>query len=353
MSSQNNITVDYWGEVDGDSVYLYTLSNNKGMEVSIINYGGIITSLKVPQKKGEKLDVVLGFDSLEEYLDEHPYFGAIIGRIGNRIANSRFVLNNQEYYLYANDGKNHLHGGAKGYDSYVWGAKAINNGVEPSLVLSYFSRDGEEGYPGNLDLTVTYTLTNDNELEINYQGVSDQDTIINLTNHSYFNLNGMEDTVLNHELQLNAKFYTATNEELIPSGAILPVADTPLDFRKSKKIAKEIESDFAPLKYAGGYDHNFVLNSNDELSLAGSVYEEFTDILMEVFTDQPGVQLYTANSVSNVKGKDGKVYDKNYGICLETQHFPDAINHSHFPSIVLRAGELYDTTTIYKFSNKG
>ncbi|MFW5981934.1 MAG: aldose epimerase family protein [Halanaerobiaceae bacterium] len=352
MIKENNIKVEYWGEVNGDSVYLYTLKNNNGMEVSIINYGGIITSLKVPQKNGEKLDVVLGFDSLEEYLGEQPYFGAIIGRIGNRIANARFTLNNQEYFLLANDGENHLHGGAKGYDSYVWGAKAINNGVEPSLLLSYLSRDGEEGYPGNLDLNVTYTLTNDNELEINYQAVSDEDTIVNLTNHSYFNLNGMEDNVLNHFLELNAEFYTATDKNLIPTGAITEVADTPLDFRKAKKIGDEIDSDFAPLKYGGGYDHNYVLNTNGELSKAASVYEESTGIIMEVFTDQPGVQLYTANNVNNVKGKDNKVYNKFYGICLETQHFPDSINHSHFPSIVLKAGELYDTTTIYKFSSK-
>ncbi|MFW6264901.1 MAG: aldose epimerase family protein, partial [Bacillota bacterium] len=271
---------------------------------------------------------------------------------GNRIANARFTLNNQEYFLLSNDGENHLHGGAKGYDSYVWGAKAINNGVEPSLLLSYLSRDGEEGYPGNLDLNVTYTLTNDNELEINYQAVSDEDTIVNLTNHSYFNLNGMEDNVLNHFLELNAEFYTATDKNLIPTGAITEVADTPLDFRKAKKIGDDIDSDFAPLKYGGGYDHNYVLNTNGELSKAASVYEESTGIIMEVFTDQPGVQLYTANNVNNVKGKDNKVYNKFYGICLETQHFPDSINHSHFPSIVLKAGELYDTTTIYKFSSK-
>ncbi|MEJ6951831.1 aldose epimerase family protein [Natronospora cellulosivora (SeqCode)] len=352
LNKKDNITVEYWGELDGDSIYLYTMKNDNGMEVSITNYGGIIRSIKVPNNEKELIDVVLGFDTLEEYLDEHPYFGAIIGRFGNRIANARFKLNNQEYHLLANDGKNHLHGGAKGFDSYVWGAKAIKSGVDTSLILSHLSRDGEEAYPANLDIKVIYTLTNDNEIIINYQAISDEDTIINLTNHSYFNLNGMEDNVLNHDVQLNSTLYTATDEELIPTGAILPVADTPLDFRESKKIGEEIDSDFKPLLYGGGYDHNFVLNANGDVSLAASVFEESTSIMMEVYTDQPGIQLYTGNSLGEIKGKDNKVYTKNYGLCLETQHFPDSINHSHFPSVVLEAGELYDTTTIYKFSNK-
>ncbi|HLV10198.1 MAG TPA: aldose epimerase family protein [Halanaerobiales bacterium] len=341
-----------WGKVDGKAVYLYTFSNDKGMEVSISNFGGIISSIKVPDLNGKKTDLVLGFNSLEEYLSEHPYFGAVIGRSGNRIAGGSFTLNNIEYRLPCNEGKNQLHGGFRGFDKQVWNAKAINRAGEFSLILNYYSEDGEEGYPGNLKATVAYSLTDENELRIEYQAICDRDTVVNFTNHTYFNLSGMEKKVFDHELVIDAEFYTPVNEEMLPTGAIEPVAGTPLDFRKSRRIGERINDDYQQLKYGGGYDHNYVLNNGGKLAKIATAKESDTGIVMDVFTDQPGVQFYTGNNLDGIKGKDGKAYERYSGFCLETQNYPDAVNKSHFPSPILKEGVLYESTTIYQFSIK-
>jgi aldose 1-epimerase len=348
-----NISKQPFGNMpDGSAVDLYTLTNDNGLEVKITNYGGTIVSLVAPDQHGHLDDIVLGFDTLEAYLEKSPFFGCITGRFANRIAQAKFTLNGVEYALAQNDGDNHLHGGNQGFDKKLWAAEEIRSDEGVGLKLSYTSPDGQENYPGTLSTTVSYTLTNANELKIDYTATTDKDTIVNLTNHSYFNLAGAgSGDVLNHELMLNAEHFTPTDETLIPTGELRSVAGTPLDFREMTVIGARVEEDYDQLKFAGGYDHNWVLNNNDgSLVLAARVEESTTGRAMEVYTTEPGIQFYGGNFLPELAGKDGKTYAYRGGLCLETQHYPDSPNKPDFPSTVLKPGQTYQTTTIYKFS---
>lgn len=331
------------------SVNIFTLKNTNGVEVTITNFGGIVISIKVPDKQGIFKDVVLGYDKLEDYLDNVCYFGAIIGRHANRIEDARFLLNGIEYTVGKNSGKHQLHGGFVGFDKVVWQAKVIEVDKVETLQLEYTSKDGEEGFPGELKVRVIYTLTEDNALEIEYLAVSDKDTVVNLTNHSYFNLSG-EGTgdILSHELMIDAESFTLINEECIPNGEISAVAGTPFDFTRSKAIGKEIDEENEQLKNGCGYDHNFVLKVSGKVpEKFAELYEEKSGRLMEVFTTMPGVQLYSGNYLES-----SKVYGSRSGMCLETQYFPNSMKHMHFPSPILKAKEQYKHATIYKFSVK-
>jgi len=338
------VTIDktYFGTTDGAEVYRYTLTNNLGYSVHIITYGGAITSLWAPDRNGAFGDIVLGFGSLEDYASNPRYFGALIGRHANRIAQGRFTLNGVEYQLPTNNGANHLHGGFKGFDKRVWNAKEGDD----VLHLSYFSKDGEEGYPGNVEAFVDYRLSG-NELSIEYRASTDRDTIANLTNHSYFNLKG-QGTILKHELTLNADSFTPVSEDLIPTGEIKRVCDTPMDFRAGRDIGSQIGLT------ESGYDHNFVLNDWDgSLRSAVSLYEPTSGRVLEILTTQPGMQFYSGNFLDgSFIGKNGFAYVKYAGLCLEPQHFPDAPNHSNFPSTVLRPGEEYRQSTVLRFLSR-
>ena len=325
---------------------VYSLKNESGFEVSITNYGGAITSLKTPDRNGHFADIVLGFETLDEYVGNPRYFGALIGRHANRIARGRFTLDGVEYQLPCNDDGNHLHGGFRGFDKRDWTVREDGR----TLHLTYFSKDGEEGYPGNLTAFVDYTLL-DNELRIDYRATTDRDTLVNLTNHSYFNLRG-DGTVLDHQLVLNADNFTPVSKDLIPSGEIRSVEGTPMDFRKGKAIGVQIRDAYDQLGFTGGYDHNFVLNDYDgSLRFAGRVYESSTGRVLEVLTTQPGMQFYSGNFLDgSLVGRNRVTYVKYAGLCLEPQHFPDAPNHSSFPSTVLRPGEEYKQTTVFRFS---
>lgn len=327
---------------------MFTLTNNSGTEVKIINYGGIITALNVPNREGAFGDVVLGHDNLDGYLHRSRYFGALIGRCGNRIRRGKFALNGIEYNLPINNGKNHLHGGRKGFDKVVWDADKIPEGLQ----LTYRSCDGEEGYPGNLEAIVTYKLTDANELRIEYFATTDQNTIINLTNHSYFNLAG-EGTILDHELTINADAFTPVDETLIPTGELRPVRNTPMDFTSATAIGAHLNEPDEQLRIAGGgYDHNFVLRGpRGELRSVARLHEPRSGRTMEVTTTEPGLQFYAGSWLDGrITGKGGRAYEKYSGCCLETQHFPDSPNHPSFPSVVLQSGEEYRHTTIYRFS---
>jgi aldose 1-epimerase len=340
---------------DGTSVELYTLTNSSGVEAKIMTYGGIVVSLKVPDRNGKLDDVVLGYDGLDGYLTSHPYFGTITGRYANRIAKGKFTLDGREYTLAQNNGENHLHGGIKGFDKVVWKAREVKIKDGVGVELTYVSRDGEEGYPGNLSVTVTYTLTNKNELKIVYAATTDKATIVNLTNHSYFNLAGPKaGDILGHELMLNADRFTPVDRTLIPTGELRSVKGTPMDFTKPTAIGARIEQKDEQLLFGLGYDHNWVLNKTGaSLTLAARVYEPTTGRVMEVYTTEPGIQFYTGNFLDGtITGKGGKVYQKRYGFCLETQHFPDSPNKPSFPSTVLRPSRKYTQTTVYKFSTK-
>ncbi|MGE5489012.1 MAG: aldose epimerase family protein [bacterium] len=336
---------------DGTPVDLYTLSNANGFEASITNYGAILVSLKTPDRNGTFGDVILGFENLDGYLGNHPFFGAIVGRYGNRIAKGQFSLDGQVYKLAVNDGPNHLHGGVKGFDKVVWQAREAGSPTEPALELKYTSKDGEEGYPGNLSVTVVYTVTADNSLRIDYTATTDKATPVNLTNHAYFNLAG-EGDILGHQLTLNASRFTPTDKGLIPTGELRSVKGTPFDFTTATEIGARIEADDEQLKFAGGYDHNFVLDSGGgTLAKAAELYDPKTGRVMEVFTTEPGVQFYTGNFLDGtLKGKGGRVYTKRSALCLETQHYPDSPNKPNFPSTILKPGAEYRTTTVYKFS---
>ncbi len=340
---------------DGTAVDLYTLTNDNGMVVKIMNYGGTVTSLIVPDRNGKMGDVVLGYDNLDGYLKNNPYFGSIIGRYANRIAKGRFVLNGVEYKLAQNNGENHLHGGIKGFDKVVWNAKEVKTGNGVGVELSYLSKDGEEGYPGNLSVTVTYILTNNNELKINYLATTDKDTVVNLTHHSYFNLAGAgEGDILGHELMINADKFTPVDKTLIPTGELRSVKGTPMDFTQPTAIGARINQEDEQLIFGKGYDHNWVLNIVEgALTRVARVYEPKTGRVMEVFTTEPGMQFYSGNFLDGtITGKGGKVYYQRYGFCLETQHFPDSPNKPQFPSTVLKPGQTYRTTTVYQFSTK-
>jgi aldose 1-epimerase len=340
-----------------EAVELYTLTNDNGMEARIMTYGGTVVSLKVPDRHGKLGDVVLGYETLDGYLKNSPYFGAIVGRYGNRIGRARFSLNGKEYTLPKNNGENTLHGGLKGFDKVVWKAKEVKSkdGIEDGIGLSfsYVSKDGEEGFPGNLTVTVVYTLTNNNELNIEYTATTDKATVVNLTHHSYFNLAG-KGGILNHELMIDASRFTPVDSGLIPTGELRNVKGTPMDFTQSTVIGARIDQQDEQLTLGRGYDHNWVLNNRTgRLALGARVYEPGTGRMMEVSTTEPGMQFYSGNFLDgSITGKGGQVYKQRYGFCLEAQHFPDSPNKPGFPSTVLKPGQKYRTTTIYKFSVK-
>lgn len=337
----------------GQETSLYILKNAAGMEAKISDYGGIVVALTAPDRNGNFNDVVLGCETLEGYLQGVPYFGAIIGRYGNRIAKGTFQLDGETYSLAINNGVNGLHGGLKGFDKNVWKAETIDS-EEPVLKLSYLSVDGEEGYPGNLSVEVTYTLTNENALRIDYQATTDKATVLNLTNHSYFNLSGAED-VLSHEVILHADKFLPVDETVIPTGELRPVVGTPFDFTTSHQIGERInDTSYEQIVLGSGYDHCYVLTDNSsELRLAAEVYEASTGRIMKVLTTEPGMQFYTANHLKgNIVGKGGVTYGRRSAFCIETQHFPDSPNKPEFPSTVLRPGEVYTSTTVYQFETK-
>ncbi|TDH21451.1 galactose mutarotase [Segetibacter sp. 3557_3] len=331
-----------WGEADGKKVYLYTLTNKNGMVVTITNYGGVVTSWTMPDKNNNKGNIVLGFNELKGYQAPPPYFGALIGRYGNRIANGKFTLDGKEYKLATNNDKNHLHGGNKGFDKVVWDATPSTD--SSALTLNYLSKDGEEGYPGNLKVTVKYTLTDNDELRIVYDAETDKATPVNLTNHSYFNLTGdVSNNILNHSLSIDADRYTPVDKTLIPTGELKAVSGTPFDFKTSKLIGTDIG------KVPGGYDHNFVLNGTSGSMRKVAVLSDSTSgRQLTVFTTEPGLQFYSGNFLDGkLQTSDGKSINKHTGLCLETQHFPDSPNKPAFPSTILKPGEKYHTETTY------
>jgi aldose 1-epimerase len=344
---------DFGKTADGTPVDLYVLTNSRGVSAKITNYGAILTELHVPDRDGKSANVVLGFDNLKSYLAGHPFFGATVGRVANRIAKGKFTLDGKEHKLAVNNGPNALHGGLKGFDKAVWKAEQINAADGVAVKLTHRSPDGDEGYPGNLDVSVTYTLTNANELKIDYTATTDKATPVNLTNHSYFNLAGpASGDVLGHELMLAADQYTPADETLIPTGKIEPVKGTPLDFTTPTKIGARIDQFKGS---TGGYDHNYVLRGGEGKGpwLAARVHEPKTGRVMEMLTTEPGVQLYTANFLDGkLKGTDGVVYKKHQGFCLEAQHYPDSVNQPAFPSVILRPGKTYTQTTVHRFSVK-
>jgi aldose 1-epimerase len=342
--------MDFGKMPDGTAIALYVLTNASGTKAKVMTYGAILTELHVPDREGKFDDVVLGFDNLAGYLKGHPHFGSTVGRVANRIARGKFALEGKEYRLAVNNGPNSLHGGLKGFDKKVWKAEAMETADGAAVKLSYVSPDGEEGYPGNLSTTVTYTLTNQNELKISYVATTDKPTPVNLTNHSYFNLAGPQaGDILGHELMLAADSYTPADATLIPTGEIKPVRGTSLDFTRPVTIGARIaEVGGNP----GGYDHNYVINGGGKsLTLAARATDPKTGRVLEMYTTEPGVQLYTGNFLDGkLKGKGGVVYKKHQAFCLEAQHFPDSVNHPEFPSVILEPGKKYTQTTVYKFS---
>ncbi|HUI42227.1 MAG TPA: aldose epimerase family protein [Terriglobia bacterium] len=347
------ITMSTFGNMpDGQEVHLYTLTNRSGMTVSITNYGGRVVSIRVPDRNGNLADVVLGFDNLAGYLGANPYFGALVGRYANRIGKAEFKLDGKDYKLAVNDGPNSLHGGLKGFDKVVWTAREIP-GNHPALELTYLSKDGEEGYPGNLHVKVTYTLMGDNSLQIDYTATTDKDTVLNLTNHSYFNLSGQGNgDILKTEMMINADKFTPVDATLIPTGALQSVDGTPLDFRKATPLGARINDDYNQLKLGKGYDFNYVINGGGRgLTVAARAVDPQSGRVLEVRTTQPGIQLYTGNFLDGtIHGKGGKVYGPRSAFCLETQHFPDSPNQPDFPSAELKPGQTFHETTVFKFS---
>jgi aldose 1-epimerase len=356
MTGEATITSEPFGEADGEPVDLYTLTNANGVEVKIMTYGGIITSIRVPDRDGELENVTLGFETLDEYLAGHPYFGNITGRYANRIALGKFSIGDESYELAINNDPNALHGGEKGFDKFVWAAEEVTSDDGVGVKLSRTSPDGEEGYPGNLDVEVTYTLTNNDEIRIDYLATTDAPTVVNLTNHAYFNLAGEgTGSIDGHELQLMASNYTPVDETLIPTGEIAPVADTPLDFTTPLPIGERIRDDFEQLVIGRGYDHNFVLDrsSPDDTSLilAARVVEPESGRTLEISTTEPGIQFYSGNFLDGtLVGGAGKMYRQGDGFALETQHFPDSPNQEAFPSTLLEPGDTFESTTVYAFS---
>lgn len=334
-----------FGFVDNKEAFLYTLTNQNGIKVKITNYGAIITQIWTPGKDGNPGDIVLGYDSLQEYLDNNPYFGAIVGRYANRIAKGKFTLDGKIHTLAPNDGNNHLHGGEKGFDKVVWDAEEIQDSLDVGLELTYMSKDGEEGYPGNLSVNVTYLLTNNDELKTVITATTDQACPVNLCNHTYFNLSKADTNVLGHILSIVAAQLTNVDNEMIPTSDLPPVAGTPMDFNTPHQIGTRIH------QVKGGYDHNYVLDKTEkDLSLAATLSDPKSGRRVKIYTTQPGIQFYSGNLLDGtIKGKEGKVYKKHYGLCLETQHYPDSPNHSKFPNTILRPGEEYREITVYKF----
>jgi aldose 1-epimerase len=348
----NAATVAHFGSMpDGREVKLITLRNRNGMEVAVTNYGAIVQRIVVPDRDGEFADVTLGFDTLDDHLGEHPYFGAVVGRYANRIAGGKFSIGGTEYTLATNNGPNSLHGGIKGFDKVLW--DVLSEDITNSVTLRYVSADGEEGYPGTLTATVVYTLTDENELRIDYSAESDKPTPVNLSNHTYFNLAGNGD-VLEHEVMIAADRFTPVDSTLIPLGTLRPVDGTPFDFRRPTAIGERIGQGDTQLEYGMGYDHNWVLNrepGGEGLFMAARVHEPQSGRVMEVLTTEPGLQFYTGNFLDgSVVGKGGKAYEHRSGFCMETQHYPDSPNQPDFPSTILAPGEVYESTTIYRFS---
>ena len=351
-STMDRIQKESFGQTsDGEAVDLYTLTNANGIEMEVTNYGGIVTALRVPDRDGERADVVLGYDALDGYLERNPFFGALVGRYGNRIAGGTFTLDDSTYTLATNNGPNHLHGGVKGFDKRVWQAEPFEDSSGVGLVLTYTSPDGEEGYPGTLEARVTYTLTDSNEVVFDYHATTDKATPVNLTQHTYFNLAGHgAGDILDHEILINAEGFTPVDSTLIPLGEIADVEGTPFDFSEPTAIGLRIEDGDEQLERAGGYDHNLVLGEAGEMKLAARVYEPTSGRVMEVRTTEPGVQFYTGNFLDgSITGKDGAVYEQRAGFCLETQHFPNSPNQPSFPSTILRPGEEYTSRTVYRF----
>ena len=349
-----NITKAPFGKTgDGTPVDIYTLRNAKGSEARISNYGGIVTSLKVRDRNGKLGDVVFGYDHLDGYLKSTPYFGSVVGRFGNRIAKGKFALNGQEYTLAINNGPNALHGGKVGFDKVVWSAKPVPGKLGPALELRYLSKDGEEGYPGNLSVTAVYTWTDDNALRLDYTATTDKDTVVNLTQHSYFNLRGHGDN-LGHVVQINADKFTPVDNTLIPTGELKPVDGTPFDFRKPTAIGARVNATDEQIKFGGGYDHNWVINKQaGALALQAVVTEPESGRRLEVWSTQPGLQFYGGNFLDGtITGKGGWTYQFREAFCLEPQHFPDSPNQPDFPSTVLKPGQTYQNTIIYKFSTR-
>lgn len=343
---------DFVSEVDGKPTALYVLKNSQGAEACVTNWGGRLVSVMVPDRDGKLTDVVLGYDNIQQYVQfPDNNYGALIGRYGNRIANGQFQIDGQSYQLPQNNNGHCLHGGPKGYHAVTWDARQIDG---QSVELTYLSPDGEAGFPGNLKVKVIYRLTDDNAIDIQYEATTDKPTIVNLTNHSYFNLSGVPgSTITDHKIQINADTYVPVDETLIPTGKIETVEGTPMDLRQLVTVGDHIDDDFAQLRYGGGYDHNWVLNTKGDLSApAAKVVSEKSGIVMEVFTNEPGLQFYAGNSMSEAgdKGKLGVVYPRRGALCLETQHYPDSPNQKQFPSVVLQPGETYQSRCIYKFS---
>lgn len=353
VQTHNSIQVENFGTMpDGKAVNMYTLTNKNGVEMKVINYGGIIVSLKVPDKNGELGDVVLGYDSLAQYLKSNPYFGALIGRYGNRIAKGKFNLDGKEFKLPVNNGENHLHGG-EGFDKVFWNIEVADD--SSSLKLSYNSADGEQGYPGNLSVVVNYVLSDSNELKIEYKATTDKKTIVNLTQHSYFNLAGSKaTTILDHTLQIDADHFLPVDKTLIPTGVLHKVSGTPFDFLNPQRIGDRIDQRDEQLIFGLGYDHCWALNKYEGTSLrkVATLFEPISGRKMEVYTTEPGIQFYSGNFLDGtLTGKNGMVYQYRSGLCLETQHYPDSPNKPEFPSTVLNPGEAYQSTTVYKFLN--
>lgn len=356
IETKNMVVGEPFGALpDGREARLYTLTNSSGMEVRITNYGGTITSIRVPDREGVMGEVTLGYDSLEKYLAGSPFFGCIAGRYANRIAKGQFTLDGETYTLATNNGPNHLHGGLEGFDKKLWEADTFSEEGASGIVLTYVSPDGEEGYPGTLSVEVTYTLTDENALQIDYEATTDKATVLNLTNHAYFNLKDAgATTALEHEMKIYADRYIPTDETNIPLGELAPVEGTPFDFRSPTTIGERIEGDDVQLENGFGYDHTYVLNKEGGgLELAVEVYEPETGRVMEVLTTEPGVQLYTGNHLNgNFVGRGDVTYERRSAFCLETQHYPDSPNQPDFPSTELRPGETFNSTTVYRFSTR-
>lgn len=342
------ISEEFGKTEQGELVKLFTLENDHSLTVKVSSYGATVTSIICPDRDGKLADITLGFDNLQQYISGHPYLGVTCGRFANRIAGGSFIIDGKKYNLATNNGPNTLHGGNKGFDKVVWDAECYKNSNEAGVNLSYFSKDGEENFPGNLIVKLQYAINNNNELNIRYLAETDAPTVINLTNHTYFNLNGCKNSVLDHVMTINADKYTEVDSDAIPTGKLPEVNNTAFDFRKDKRIGDHID-------IAGGYDHNYVLNksSDTELSFAGKVFDPLSGRFMETFTTEPGMQFYSANFLDGtLKGKNGTVLQKHSGFCWETQHFPDSPNHDHFPTTKLNPGDQYTQHTIYRFGIK-
>ena len=339
-----------FGETPNGQADIYTLTNKNGIEAKITNYGAILVSLKTPDKTGKMGDIVLGFDSLPGYLGPHPYFGATVGRYANRIAKGKFTLNDQTYSLATNNGENHLHGGPGGFGRQTWTAEEVKSDDAVGVKLTYISADMEEGYPGKMIAETTYWLNNKDELKMDYTATSDKTTVVNLTNHSYFNLKGTGD-ILDHQLMIKSEAITAVDASLIPTGVLMPVEGTPFDFRTASAVGARIDDDHEQIKIGGGYDHNYVIKKETTgMELIAYIYETSTGRVLELFSEEPGVQFYSGNFLNGSQKGKGQIYEYRSGLCLETQHFPDSPNQSDFPSATLKAGERYNTSTMWRFS---